>query len=74
MLDNKNKITVLKEGLAEFNENFLMGGAECYPIIFADKPGNRTAYDYNQVRVLLPQDKRQLLLKVAAFFISVKTG
>lgn len=47
MLDNKNIITVLKEDFTEFNENFLMGLAERYPIFFADKPGNRTAYDYN---------------------------
>ena len=50
MLDSKNKITVLKEDFDEFNENFLMGLAECYPIFFADKRGSRTAYDYNLLK------------------------
>jgi len=33
MLDNKNKITVLKEDFAEFNEDFLKNLAECYPVL-----------------------------------------
>jgi hypothetical protein len=50
MLDNKNIITVLKEDFAEFNEDFLKVLAKCYPVFFADKPGNRTAYDYNLLK------------------------
>lgn len=50
MLDNKNIITVLKEDFEEFNKGFFMGLAECYPVFFADKPGNRKGYDYNLLK------------------------
>jgi len=53
MLDNKNKVTILKEDFVEFNEDYLTNLAECYPLFFADKPGNRLAYDYNLLKTRL---------------------
>jgi len=53
MLDNKNKVTILKEDFAEFNEDYLANLAECYPIFFADKPGTRLVYDYNLLKTRL---------------------
>jgi len=53
MLNNKNKVTTLKEDFEEFNADYLTTLAECYPVFFADKPGNRVAYDYQLLKTRL---------------------
>lgn len=49
MLDNKNKITVLKNDFAEFNSNFLADLSESYSVFVLDR-GLRIGYDYQRVR------------------------
>jgi hypothetical protein len=53
MLDNKNKVTILREDFEGFNEDYLKIFVECYPVFFADKQENRLAYDYDVLKTVL---------------------
>jgi hypothetical protein len=52
MMDNKNKITVLKEHFDEFDNCFLADLNEHYTVFFSDRSGIRMGYDYNLVKTI----------------------
>jgi hypothetical protein len=50
MMNNQNKITVIKEHFREFDKNFLGQLNDHYTVFFSDRSGKQFGYDYNLIK------------------------